>query len=108
MTSNLDCPTDLAERWVVEGRSPEEVISKLYSTGASMIDSIKIVRTAFGISLGLAKEMVAGHPVWLEVVEKHLPLYDEFLGVAETLGTDSKDGSTMTRQVGSSGDEPDD
>lgn len=60
-----------------QGASDEDIILRLHELGASILDSIKVVRSVRRISLGGAKQIVTSHPVWAKAVTEAQILQDE-------------------------------
>ncbi|HZR44574.1 MAG TPA: hypothetical protein VFB12_30965 [Ktedonobacteraceae bacterium] len=61
---------------VREGEMIEDVIVALHAEGLTILDSIKMVRELYQLSLGEAKQVVSAHPVWKEVVQASEPLHE--------------------------------
>ncbi len=55
----------------------EKSIRKLYDMGLTITQSIKVIRTGFGISLREAKDHVSNHPVWAAVTLAAGPLHED-------------------------------
>ncbi len=64
------------ERVVSLGSTREELIMYMHEHAFSIIDSMKVVRYIYGISLAEAKRMVTSHPVWADTVRTTAPLHD--------------------------------
>jgi len=62
---------NLASRKRREGCSMEDVLSSLRSAGATMVDSLKVVREVEGIRLGRAKELVDSSATWADMHESN-------------------------------------
>ncbi|MDY7096367.1 MAG: hypothetical protein SX243_25610 [Acidobacteriota bacterium] len=62
---------DLASRKRREGCSLEEVLASLRSAGATMVDSLKVVREVEGVRLGQAKEIVDSSATWADMRESN-------------------------------------
>lgn len=62
---------DLASRKRREGCSLEEVLASLRSAGATMVDSLKVVREVEGVRLGRAKEIVDSSATWADMRESN-------------------------------------
>jgi hypothetical protein len=52
---------------IASGESIEKVISYLHNDHVSLLDSMKIIRTLYDMSLGEAKKIVLEHPAWANV-----------------------------------------
>ena len=61
---------------VNEGLSIESNIKYMYDADTSIMESIKIIRKVYSISLGEAKKLVSTQPCWMETVDKNKPLHD--------------------------------
>lgn len=61
------------------GKSHDEIIELLHDSGLTITESMKVVMELFKISLGEAKIVVAGHPVWSNVVEAAKPLHNDLI-----------------------------
>lgn len=64
------------------GISVSESVIKLHEKGMSVVASVRIIRKAYGLGMGEAKELVANHRVWKSLTESLKPFHDEL--VAET------------------------
>jgi ribosomal protein L7/L12 len=62
---------NLASRKRREGCSLEEVLASLRSAGATIIDSLKVVREVEGVRLGRAKEIVDSSATWADMRESN-------------------------------------
>ncbi len=59
------------------GVSSEDSVVKLHDMGISVVDSIRIIREAYGVSLSCAKKTVANHPVWKKLSEAATSFHKE-------------------------------
>ena len=59
-----------------------EAIPILKDWGLTIIDSIKVLRNNYELSLGESKELVSGHPVWVKEVKANEPLHRDAIQVA--------------------------
>lgn len=82
-----------AKRLIDQGMSDQELVSRLHDLGASILDSMKIIRSVRRISLGVAKEIVTGHPVWQQDVSAAEALHDEAEEAVKQAGGESDSGS---------------
>jgi len=64
---------------IKSGAGVGEVIQFLHESEISIIESIKMIREGFGLSLRESKELVASHPRWKTVVEANQELHDELI-----------------------------
>lgn len=64
-----------------EGELRDDVIASLHADGLSIIESIKAVRTLYGVGLGDAKQIVIAHLVWAEVVRNTQPFHEKIIKV---------------------------
>jgi ribosomal protein L7/L12 len=69
------------QKRVSQGEPRDDVIASLHADGLSIIESIKAVRTLYGVGLGDAKQIVTAHPVWAEVVRNTQPLHEKMIKV---------------------------
>lgn len=58
------------------GASLEALVTDLNALGVGLLDSIKTLRNACGISLGEAKRAVTAHPLWRVEVQRNEALHD--------------------------------
>ena len=65
------------------GVSLDAALAAVRRRGASPIESIKAVREVRAVSLGEAKELVAGSPAWDDYREAHDRLVAEILAALE-------------------------
>jgi ribosomal protein L7/L12 len=65
------------ENLKAQGLSQSDLITRLRGSGATIVDTIKVLKELYGLSLGTAKETVSTHPVWRDLVEAHALLQDE-------------------------------
>ncbi|MDM8526452.1 hypothetical protein QUF80_24000 [Desulfococcaceae bacterium HSG8] len=66
-----------------DGVSDSDSVMKLHERGMSVVGSVRIIRKAYGLSLGDAKETVADHRVWKSLTESVKPFHDELIGDIE-------------------------
>lgn len=60
-----------------QGQSRDEVVEFLRASGLTITESIKIMKQAFAMPLGEAKEIVSRSPVWQGVVQAAEPLHED-------------------------------
>ena len=63
------------------GSGIDEVIQFLHKSEISIVQSIRMIREGFGLSLKESKELVASHPCWKTVVEANQELHDELINL---------------------------
>ncbi len=67
---------------MAQGVSRDELIASLHEQGASIIESIKVVRMLYHVNLHDAKLIVTAHPIWADLVQRwdpiHAALVEEF------------------------------
>lgn len=64
-----------------QGATSESLVIYLYYKDINIVDSMKILREIYGISLGQAKTLVTSQPVWSKVVKGTEPLHDDLENV---------------------------
>ena len=62
---------------LLAGVSLDDVIAYLHIQGISILDAIKVVRNASGMSLGDAKQVVSCHAAWRSIAKANEVLHDE-------------------------------
>jgi ribosomal protein L7/L12 len=67
--------TDCKRRYE-QGESLGDLVTALRAEGHGILESIKLLRTACGISLREAKRVVSNHPAWRDEVARNQPLHD--------------------------------
>lgn len=60
-----------------QGATCEDIVLYLHRGGATITESMKIVRDVCRLSLGEAKALVTAHPVWADVVSSADVLHAE-------------------------------
>ena len=65
----------------VEENSMDHVIETLYEQGLTIMESIKVLISDYGMSLREAKEVVSIHQVWTEVVKATGPLHNTLIEI---------------------------
>jgi ribosomal protein L7/L12 len=70
---------DITRRMLADDPSASLAISWLKASGFTIIESIKIVRQACGISLEEAKLKIASHPDWSDAIKAAEPLWQELI-----------------------------
>jgi len=68
---------DTCLKMIKEGDDIGKVISFLKESKFSIIESMKIIREIYGISLAESKFQVVSHPSWKKIVAGHQKLHDE-------------------------------
>ncbi|QAT81657.1 hypothetical protein EJ065_0042 [Corallococcus coralloides] len=68
---------------VQRGLSKEDAVVALHDAGLTIIECIKGLMQLYGLSLGDAKFIAAGHPVWRDIVKAAEPLHDDLEAYAE-------------------------
>lgn len=71
---------------VQRGLSVEGAIVALRDAGLTIVQSMKALTQLFGMSLGAAKAVTAGHPVWAGVTKAAEPLHDDLEAFAKKDG----------------------
>jgi hypothetical protein len=66
---------------LAQGESIGTIIGRLHSSGLHIIDTIKVVRSACGIGLRAAKDLVESHPSWTNEVTANELLHEESVEV---------------------------
>ena len=69
-------------RWDDTTEVVANLVARLKKNGSNLIESIKLVRTRCGLSLGEAKRAVTSHPLWRKEVERNEPLHETLLALA--------------------------
>ena len=67
----------VCEKKLRAGGALDDVIEYLHAQGVSILDAIKVVRNASGMSLGDAKQAVSCHAAWQSMVKANEALHDE-------------------------------
>ncbi len=67
--------TDISKK-IADGTDQTTILRELRDEKVSIIDAIKIVRSAYGVSLGEAKQIVTSDPAWRDIAEQNEPLHD--------------------------------
>lgn len=83
LTANYGLPS-----WRAEGLPDNEIARRLHASGLSLPMSIVAWRTAFGTSLGEAREVVRNAPVWASVKESDEALQGVLVDALEQLARD--------------------
>ena len=68
---DLDKLIDLAAKQRRRGCSMEEILASLRSEGATIVDSLKVVRVVEDVSLGRAKEIIDSSDTWADMHESN-------------------------------------
>jgi hypothetical protein len=80
---SLDKIKKRCQKEVRNGKNKEEIIEFLHISGLTITESMKIIKDIYKISLGEAKAMVAGHPIWNNVVDAAKPLQNDLISSIE-------------------------
>ncbi len=75
MSKSFEQILEEQQRRVAQDEPIESVIASLHAEGLTITDSMKAVRSLYGVDLGTGKELVSSHPVWAKVVEANEPLH---------------------------------
>jgi hypothetical protein len=67
----------VCEKKLRTGGTLDDVIEYLHVQGVSILDAIKVVRNASGMSLGDAKQAVSCHAAWQTIAKANEALHDE-------------------------------
>jgi hypothetical protein len=64
--------------WMIEtlAKDMSRLIQAMHDEGSTIIETIKAVRSTFGVGLRDAKAAVSRHPAWSRIVEAAQPLHD--------------------------------
>lgn len=62
---------------IKHGMSSEDIILYLHQKGATITESMKVIRELYGLSLGEAKALVTAHPIWTDTVRGADVLHQE-------------------------------
>lgn len=89
MTRPYDDLEKSARLLIDQGGDDRDLVLRLHNLGASILDSIKIIRTVRAVSLGSAKEIVSSHPIWAQVVTASESLHDDAIEAAEQVAKES-------------------
>lgn len=65
------------------GAAQTAVVAAMRAEGLSILDAIKMARSVFGVSLGVAKQIVTEHPAWREEAAKSDAFHEELLDMFE-------------------------
>ncbi|HKY30184.1 MAG TPA: hypothetical protein VJM12_19800 [Pyrinomonadaceae bacterium] len=68
----LDC-----QQRISQGASREDLILYLNQKGLTIVESMRILKETYQVSLGEAKKMVTAHPVWADTVRDGDILHEE-------------------------------
>ncbi|QAT81663.1 hypothetical protein EJ065_0048 [Corallococcus coralloides] len=82
---NYDAVIDSLRPEVERGLSREDAVVALHAAGLTIIECIKGLMRLYGLSLGDAKFIAAGHPVWRSIVNEAEPLHQELEDYAEKM-----------------------
>lgn len=79
MTNNLRKAVDECRAATERGATREEIVARLHERGISIIDSMKVLKELYGLSLGEAKAVVTAHPAWISAVTRADVLHGEIV-----------------------------
>ena len=65
----FDEALELAQPMLERGFTTEEILARLRASGATPIDSLKVLRRLFGIDLARAKEIIDSSDTWADMRE---------------------------------------
>ncbi|MBN8470715.1 hypothetical protein JYJ95_29775 [Corallococcus exiguus] len=82
---DYDTVIDSLRPAVQRGLSREDAVVALHDAGLTIIYGIKGISQLYGLSIGDAKSVVAGHPVWRGIVKAAEPLHQELEDYAEKM-----------------------
>lgn len=83
MTNNFQNLIELCREKINDGATREAVVTYLHGQGLNIIDSMKVMRKLYNLSLGEAKAQVTAHPVWADIVQSADGLHEELISVLE-------------------------
>ena len=72
-----------SQQQMAQSVSRDEIIASLHVQGASIIESIKVMRILYHVNLRDAKIMVTAHPVWADLVHRWDPIHAALLEAFE-------------------------
>ncbi len=73
----MNDPVDKCLNAKDSGRSATEAASILHHEGLTIVETIKVIKKVYGLSLAVAKSVVTSAPEWTDIVEASEPLHDE-------------------------------
>ena len=85
MNENIEQIVQDYQPYIAHGMSREEVIQHLHADGLTIMQSIKVVRVLYKMSLGDAKMVVSEQPVWAMVAQAHQPFHEEVVKIMQSL-----------------------
>lgn len=77
MKSDLESVMEECQRRVSVGARPDELIVYLRREGITIIETMKVLKEIYKLSLGEAKELVTAHPAWADEVRTADTLHEE-------------------------------
>ncbi|MCP3993625.1 MAG: hypothetical protein GY722_00970 [bacterium] len=83
----LDDLIELSAQQRRNGDSVEQILASLRAQGASIVDSLKVVRAVEGVRLGRAKEIIDNSKTWADARESN----DELRSIAVQSIEESED-----------------
>jgi ribosomal protein L7/L12 len=77
MGSDFENMLEECRRRISQGVKREDLILYLHNEGLTIIESMKILKKIYNLSLGEAKEQVTAHPAWASEVRSADVLHEE-------------------------------
>lgn len=77
MKNDLENMIEECQKRVSHGASREDLILYLHHEGITIVDSMKVLKEIYKISLGEAKEIVTAHPAWTDEVRSADILHEQ-------------------------------
>jgi hypothetical protein len=71
--------SECKEMVVHKNVSKADIVAYLHEQGVSIIESMKVVRVVFDLSLAQSKELVVSHPDWEILVRNSEPLHEDLI-----------------------------
>lgn len=75
--NDLENMLEECKKSVSDGGSREDLILHLHREGFTIVESMKILKEVYKLSLGEAKELVTSHSVWADEVRSADILHEE-------------------------------
>ena len=91
MRSDSENFLEECRRRVSQGASREDLILYLRHEGSTIVESMKVLKQIYNLSLGEAKEHVTAHPAWAKEVRSADILHEE---LQDALDKEELDSST--------------
>lgn len=77
MNSDLESVMEECRKRVGHGASRGDLILYLRDEGITIVESMKVLKEIYKLSLGEAKELVTAHPAWTDEVRSADILHEE-------------------------------